>query len=73
MHIGKNETWINARAKVNRGWLPMPRHAEPGRHAGKRSTLARDILTRAAYLTREFTGARAHAWHAEVPSVISAR
>lgn len=28
-----HEMWIEARAKINRGWLPTPRHAEGGRHA----------------------------------------
>lgn len=32
-HAGAREAWISARARVNRGWLAMPRHAIGGRHA----------------------------------------
>ncbi len=33
MHKGRIETWIAGRAIINRGWIPAPRRALPGRHA----------------------------------------
>lgn len=68
MRRKNDETWIMARARVNRGWLPMPRHAEGGRHAGARSSVAQDMTKRVAYAWRALglTGLeRAHAWHAD--------
>lgn len=67
MRRKNDEMWIEARAIINRGWLPMPRHAEGGRHAGARSSVAQDMAKRVAYAWRALglTGhERAHAWHA---------
>lgn len=38
------EWWIAAAAKVNRGWLPMPRHARGGRHASPATRNGRKVL-----------------------------
>ena len=39
MHKLNDEMWIHFRAVMNRGWLPLPRHAEGGRHAGRVSRM----------------------------------
>lgn len=44
MHKGKTETWIAARAIVNRGWTATPRHARPGRHACPSTRRGRRVL-----------------------------
>ena len=43
-YAGNVETWITARARVNRGWLAMPRHARGGRHASPATRLGRRVL-----------------------------
>lgn len=43
-HAGTREAWINARARVNRGWLAMPRHAIGGRHASPATRRGRRVL-----------------------------
>lgn len=46
---GTREAWIDARARVNRGWLAMPRHAIGGRHASpatRRGRRGRRVLDR---------------------------
>lgn len=43
-HAGKTEAWIDARARVNRGWLAMPRHAIGGRHASPATRRGRCVL-----------------------------
>lgn len=39
------ETWIMARARVKRGWLPMPRHAHGGRHASPATRRGRKLIS----------------------------
>ena len=41
---GTREAWIDARARVNRGWLAMPRHAIGGRHASPATRRGRRVL-----------------------------
>ena len=55
-HAGNVEPWITARARVNRGWLAMPRHAIGGRHAAPATRRGRRVLDR-------LHGER-HAWSA---------
>ena len=55
-HAGTREAWIDARARVNRGWLAMPRHAIGGRHAGTRETIGRAIVKRSALAWRALFG-----------------
>ena len=43
-YAGNVETWITARARVNRGWLAMPRHARGGRHASPATRRGRRVL-----------------------------
>lgn len=45
-HAGNSETWIEARAAINRGKGMSPRHARGGRHA-RPSLYARRALARA--------------------------
>lgn len=45
-HAGGVEPWITARARVNRGWLAMPRHAIGGRHASPATRRGRRALDR---------------------------
>lgn len=45
-HAGAREAWISARARVNRGWLAMPRHAIGGRHASPATRRGRRVLDR---------------------------
>ena len=43
-YAGTREAWIDARARVNRGWLAMPRHAIGGRHASPATRRGRRVL-----------------------------
>ena len=43
---GTREAWIDARARVNRGWLAMPRHAIGGRHASPATPRGQRVLDR---------------------------
>ena len=43
---GTREAWIDARARVNRGWLAMPRHAIGGRHASPTTPRGQRVLDR---------------------------
>lgn len=43
-HAGNVEPWIDARARVNRGWMAMPRNAIGGRHASPATRRGRRVL-----------------------------
>lgn len=43
-YAGPLEAWIDARARVNRGWMAMPRHAIGGRHASPATPRGRHVL-----------------------------
>lgn len=68
-HAGGVEPWIAARAIVNRGWLPMPRHAIGGRHASPATRRGQRIAARRYGVDRPTV--RNWAWSAAREAVAS--